>query len=332
MTKRYFLGIDVGGSKTHALIVDDSGQALGFASAGPGNWEAVGYDGLTNVLLNITSRILKMTNVSMEHIAGVGMGIAGYDWPCQRQAHLDAIHPLNIQAPIKFVNDVILGILAGSEEGWGISVVAGTGCNCRGWSKDHQREGRVVGGAGYWSGEAAGGFDLVARAMRQVTYAWAKRGPATALSQALIQHTGAKDLDDLIEGVYLNRYGFDLSMVLLVFQVAEQGDSQALEVIRWAGEELGQMVCSVVNQLSLHNESFDVVMIGSLFDGHPLLTESLRETVHKVAPQARLVRLSVPPVVGAVLLGMEAANVDFINKRERLIRSTNELLNQQNKV
>ena len=48
---KYYLGVDVGGTKTHALIADDTGQALGFATGGPGNWEGVGYDGLTRVLL-----------------------------------------------------------------------------------------------------------------------------------------------------------------------------------------------------------------------------------------------------------------------------------------
>ena len=37
----YYLGVDVGGTKTHALIADEAGQALGFATGGPGNWEAV---------------------------------------------------------------------------------------------------------------------------------------------------------------------------------------------------------------------------------------------------------------------------------------------------
>jgi hypothetical protein len=32
----------------------------------------------------------------------------------------------------------------------------------------------------------------------------------------------------------------------------------------------------------------------------------MRATIHKLAPKARLVRLNVPPVVGAVMLGMEA--------------------------
>ena len=322
----YFLGVDVGGSKTHAVIADETGLALGFGFAGPGSWEGVGYDGLTNTLVNITQQALAMARLDMEQISGAGFGLAGYDWPSQRQAHLDAIRPLKLHCPLEIVNDATLGILAGSAEGWGVSVVSGTGCNCRGWSRDHKREGRMVGGAGYWSGEAAGAYDIVARAMRAVTFEWTKRGPATALTQAFLEKTGARDLDDLVEGTYVGRYFLDSSMVIMVFQVAAQGDQEALDVIRWAGAQLGKMACGVIHQLGLEDEVFDVVLIGSLFDGRPLMAESLRETVQRIAPKARLVRLNVPPVVGGVILGMQKAGFDPRPVREKLVATTRGLL------
>jgi N-acetylglucosamine kinase-like BadF-type ATPase len=322
----YFLGVDVGGTKTHALIADDNGLTVGFTHAGPGNWESVGYQGLTEVLTDVTSRALDMAHIRLEDISGAGLGLAGYDWPSQKQAHLDAIAPLGLASPPIIVNDAVLGIAAGSEEGWGISVVSGTGCNCRGISRDHRREGRVVGGAGFWSGEAAGGFDILSRAMRAVTFEWTKRGPVTALSQAFLQHSGAKDLDDLIEGMYVGRYDFDPSMILLVFEVARQSDQQAVEVMRWAGSELGAMAVCVARQLDVLNDIFDVVLIGSIFDGHPVIQASLGEIIHRFAPGARIVRLTVPPVVGGVLLGMEAVGVDFHGKRQRLIESVDRLL------
>lgn len=323
---QYFLGVDVGGTKTHALISDETGQAVGFAHAGTGSWESVGYDGLTAVLKDVTVRATEMAGIRLDAIAGAGLGMAGYDWPSQKQNHLDAIVPVGLDAPLQIVNDAVLGIPAGSEDGWGISVVSGTGCNCRGLSRDHKQEGRVVGGAGHWSGEAAGGFDILARAMRAVTFEWARRGPATALSPAFLNHTGAKDLDDLIEGSYVGRYGFEPSMILLVFEIARTGDPQAVEVMHWAGSELGGMAVGVTRQLGLQNETFDVVLIGSIFDGHPVIQESLGETIRQAAPGARLVRLNVPPVVGGVLLGMEAGGKDFHSKRQRLIESTDKLL------
>ena len=323
---KYYLGVDIGGTKTHALIANENGQATGFATGGPGNWEGVGYAGLTRVLLDVTARATRGAKISVDKIVGAGMGIGGFDWPSQRQAHLDAIRPISLNCPLEIVNDATLGILAGASEGWGVSIVAGTGCNARGWSKDHKRHGRAVGGGGYWSGEYAGGYDIVARAMRAIAFEWLKRGPATALTQVFLEHFNAADLDDLVEGVYLQRYPFEPALVLKVFETARQGDPQALEVMRWAGEELGQIGVGVINQLDLQDETFDVVLIGSLHDGHPLLSQVLRDTILKTAPGARLVRLTVPPVVGGVLLGMEQAGLNGYIMRDKLIQTTKELL------
>lgn len=322
---KYFLGVDAGGTKTHALIADEAGQAVGFGLAGPGNWEGVGYDGLTKNLLDILAQAVGMAKIGIPDIAGTGMGLAGFDWPSQRQAHLDAILPLQLHGPLEIVNDATLGLLAGAAEGWGVSVVSGTGCNCRGWSKDYKHEGRVVGGAG-WSGEAAGAFDIVFRAMQMVTFEWDKRGPATSLSQAFIEITGAQDLNDLIEGMYIGKYGLNPTDARLVFQLAEKKDAGALDVVRWAGDQLGQMACGVIRQLDLENENFDVVMIGSLYDGHPLMAETMRTTIQDIAPGANLVRLTVPPVVGGVVLGMQAAGLDARPIRTKLIETTRLLL------
>jgi hypothetical protein len=63
-----------------------------------------------------------------------------------------------------------------------------------------------------------------------------------------------------------------------------------------------------------------------MYDGGPLLSEPMRETIHAVAPGARFVRLTAPPVVGGVLLAMELAGVNGYAMRDRLIATTNELL------
>lgn len=327
---QYFLGVDAGGTKTHALIADENGQALGLGRAGTGNWEGVGLEGLTKALKQATAQALKMSGLRIEQISSAGFGLAGYDWPSQREMILGAIRPLGLKNPPEIVNDATLGLLAGVTQGWGVSVVSGTGCNCRGWSKDGKREGRMVGGATHWSGEFAGGGDIVARAMRAVTFEWNKRGPATALSPAFLQLTGAANLDELVEGLYVGKYEFDSPLVFKVFEIAHQGDPEALKVIEWAGRELGEMACGVIRQLGLENDPVEVVLIGSLYSGHPLMTETLRKTVLEVAPAAQIVRLTAPPVVGGVLLALEECfGNEAYTRREALLASTNLLINRE---
>jgi len=315
--KRYYLGVDVGATKTHALIAAENGQVIGFGEGGPGNHEVVGYEGLTKVLCDVTSQALTTAGLHKDQIAGAGFGVAGYDWPSEREPTLRAIESLGLQAPLEAVNDTILGLLAGASEGWGVAVVSGTGCNCRGWDKDRRREGRVV-GRSLPVGEGAGGAELIAKVLEVIAHEWTRRSPPTQLTPVMIHHVGARDLTDLLEGVLEERYTLDASAAPLVFQVAATGDPVANEVIRWAGCELGELAKAVIRQLQFEPLAFDVVLAGSMYNGGPLLIEPMRQTIHALAPGARLVRLTVPPVLGAVALAMEQGGF----KLTPLIRET----------
>lgn len=320
---RYFLGVDTGGTKSHALVADDRGRALGFGEGGPGNPEGIGYDGLAEVFRLITQEALTAAGIAVDEIAGAGFGIGGYDWPSQREPTLRAIHPLGLKSPLEIVNDSIIGLLAGALEGWGVAVVAGTSCNCWGWDRE-RREGRMTGFS--WLGEAAGSGELVLKAIQAVALEWTRRGPPTCLTQAFVELTHTRDAEDLLEGLTLGRIHVGAEAAPLVFQVAAEGDPVAGELILWAGRELGSMANGVIRQLGFEGLTFDVVLAGSFFNGSPLLAETMREVVHALAPGARLVRLTAPPVVGGVLLGMEQAGEDARALRLALIRSTQHLL------
>jgi N-acetylglucosamine kinase-like BadF-type ATPase len=151
-------------------------------------------------------------------------------------------------------------------------------------------------------------------------------GPATRLSPAFIQYTGAKSLPDLLHGLTEGRLQVTAKAAPLVFEVAAAGDEAAREVIAWAGRELGEMAVTVVRQLDFQALEFDLVMVGSLFNGGSMLIDPMRATILATAPGARLVRLSTPPVVGAVLLGMEQAGLDTAACRASLVSSTQALL------
>jgi len=321
----YFLGADVGSSKTHVLIADEHGHALGFGQSGPGNHETVGYAGLQEALSLATYKALAMAGLTKDQITGAGFGVSGFDWSSEKGPTLRAIEALGLTVPVAAVNDALIGLLAGSEEGWGVAVVAGTGCNCRGWDRARQHEGQVTGG-GLMMGEAAGGGELVARAVQAVAHSWTGRGPATQLAAAFIQYTSARDLADLVQGLTARRISLTAAAAPLVFEVAAAGDPVAIDVIHWAGRELGELANAVIRQLDFEALVFHVVLVGSLFNGGSLLLGPMRATIHAVAPGAHFVRLEAPPVVGAALLGMEQAGVNSAALRIPLAASTRHLL------
>jgi N-acetylglucosamine kinase-like BadF-type ATPase len=304
----YYLGADIGSTKTHTLIVDETGRAVGFGESGSGNHEDVGYEGMLDAMQQGLAQALHSAGLTSTDIAGAGFGVSGYDWPSEASATAAVIDRLGLSAPYIYVNDTVPGLVAGAEEGWGVVVVSGTGSNCRGWDREHKREGRVS-GHGVMMGEGAGASELIHRAMQIVGYAWSRRGPMTALADAFIHFAGANDLEDLIRGYTVSEYQVGADAAPIVFRVAAEGDEVARDLLHWAGVENGEMANAVIRQLGFENLEFDVVLAGSMFEGGAMMIDPMREAILKFAPGARLVRLRVPPVLGAVLLGMEAAGL-----------------------
>jgi N-acetylglucosamine kinase-like BadF-type ATPase len=327
MGEHFILGADVGGTKTHVLIADECGRALGFGQAGPGNHDTVGYEGLTRALQAALAQALQQAGLHASQVGAAGWGIAGFDWPSQLADHQSALAALGVGGQSEIVNDTVVGLMAGAPAGWGVGLVAGTGCNCWGVDRQH-RLGRAV-GRGRLVGEAAGAIDLAQRAIKAIADEWAQRGPATQLTPAFLEWVGARSPLDFLEGLTRERYVVDGAAARLVFAAAARDDAAAVDCIRWAGRCLAELSHGVIRQLELEAIEFDVVLIGSLFEGGPLLTEEVRAGIQELAPGARLARLQQPPVIGGVLLGMRQLGLDIIGGREQLIETTVPLLRQQ---
>ena len=239
---RYFLGIDIGGTKSHALIADESGQVVGFGTGAAGNHEVVGYDGSART----ADRNHRPGAGRRRHHAGTDS--RGRIW-CGRLRlalgitpnlgrHRRAELPAQAAGKIEVVNDTIIGLVAGAEAGWGVALVAGTSNNCWGWDAQH-RIGRVTGN-GTMFGEHGGAGELVMKALAAVVAAWTRRGPATAFTDTFVRLCGATSDADLLEGLSQGWYEIDAAAAPLVFETAQAGDAVAHEVILWTAQRAGQ--------------------------------------------------------------------------------------------
>ncbi|MFZ5856883.1 MAG: N-acetylglucosamine kinase [Chloroflexota bacterium] len=321
---KYFLGIDVGASKTHALIVDESGACIGFGKAWGGNHQAVGFDGFFSVIEESTNGALQMSGVEKSQIAGAGFGVAGYDFPSDRAPHLQEITKLGLSCPVEIVNDGVNGLLAGATRGIGVNVTAGSSNNCRGRNAAG-KEGRIVGNGAPF-GEYGGAAEIVQRGLQMVNYAWIQRIPPTALTQIFLEAVGARDELDLMEGLSNQQYHPFPFMAVQILDAARAGDAAAQAVAHWTGEELGWLAVSVARQIGMENEVVEIIQSGSVFEAGALITDPMREIVLRNCPRAVLKRLDGPPVVGAVILGMEQARFDGYAVRDEMIRTAKEIV------
>ena len=246
---RFFLGIDIGGTKSHALIADEQGLAAGFGQGGPGNWEGIGWAGTRSVFDDVIAQAVAQAGITRGDIAAAGFGVAGYDWPEDRQPHVEIIHELlRPDLPFELVNDAFIGLWAGTDAGWGVVVAAGTSCNCYG-RNPRGEIGRVTGSSSF--GEYAGAGELVWWAVQAVARAWSQRGPATRLAEALVTQTGASSVSDLLAGLMRGRYMLWADSAPIVFAVASEGDGVALDLVLRAGRELGELALGISRQMGV---------------------------------------------------------------------------------
>jgi hypothetical protein len=96
--------------------------------------------------------------------------------------------------------------------------------------------------------------------------------------------------------------------------------------MKWAGEELGWLAVAVARQIDMQEEEVEVIQSGSVFEAGELIKKPMRELVLHHCPEAKLIRLDGPPVVGAVILGMEQTGFDGYAIRSNIIRTAKELI------
>ena len=129
-----------------------------------------------------------------------------------------------------------------------------------------------------------------------------------------------------MEGLSNDKYQLPSALAERITEAAQAGDAAALEIMQWAGEELGWLAVAVARQIGKANDSVEVVQSGSVFAAGSVITEPMARVVLAHCPLAKLVRLDGPPVVGAVLLGMEQVKFDGYAVRDRMVRTAKGLV------
>jgi N-acetylglucosamine kinase-like BadF-type ATPase len=304
---RFYLGVDAGGTKTHALIADQTGRIHGAGRAGTGNWESVGLEGASRSLSQALDGALTSAGVSKADLCAAGYGLAGMDWPSDEARLLPVLRQLELPGPHVLVNDAYVALRAGSDAGYGIAVISGTGVTIVG----HNRAGehfRTFALGGEW-GDFGAASDVVGLATRAVAYAYTGRSPATLLTERLLEHYHARDTLELVERITRGQATPPNGRLApLVFATAAAGDEVARALLIEAGQELGRNAVAIARKLGLLDQPFDLVLAGGTFrDPCTIFRDALIELVRASAPYVQSAPLLAAPAIGGALLAMEAS-------------------------
>ena len=318
---RPVLGVDGGGSKTHALVADEHGEVLGFASSGRSNWEDIGLEAAGAALAGAIGDALAAAGVAPGDLAASAFGLAGLDWDADRPVLGAVLDPLGLGGPRRLDNDSFIALRAGTGRPYGVVVIAGTGHVAAG----RNRAGRTFRtfGLGPMYGDFGSATDVAEEAVRAVADAWTGRGPATSLSRLLPPLADCGTPEELLQRLSRGLVALPEAAPLVLRQ-AEAGDPACRAIVLQAGAALGYAAAVVARRLDLQHEGFEVVMAGGLFAGrNRLLETTLANALHRVAPRAAPVHLTCQPVVGAALEALELAGSPTTpGVRDRLVASS----------
>jgi N-acetylglucosamine kinase-like BadF-type ATPase len=301
-----FLGIDGGGTKTNAAIMNEEKTILAEGESGPSNPLRVGVETAVTNILKATEDACDRGGLVITDISAATLGLAGVRRMDLRQRVKDSFYKrLNIR-DTTVVTDAEIALFGTTLGKPGLVVVAGTGSICLG--RNEKGETSISGGWGPLAGDEGGGVGIAQAALHTVAKASDGRGRPTALSARAAEYFRASGPDNLIVAIYSPQV--DNSRIAgfarLVVETALDGDAAARSILIDAGSELGVAACAVIKKLGLGHSKIPVGCVGSVFKAGKLLTKPMLEVIRKCAPQAHLTKPQMPPSHAAATMALRS--------------------------
>jgi len=304
------LGVDAGGTKTIAAVCHHSGRVRGVGLGGSANYQTCGVAGARSQIQRAVEGALKAAGVEPNQLAAVCYGVAGADRPRDFDTIRNFTEPLTFCPICRLENDTIIALRAGTRDGVGIALIAGTGSNAIGRVADGIQ--LQVGGLGPLSGDHGSASQLAESAVVAAIQGQDGRGPETSLTGLIKKHLGLERVEDIIEYFFYDstRPPLDLgSLAPLVFEAAADNDPVAVAILQESGKHIAQAVRVITNRLFPTHDQPTVIFGGSVFQKAKSLTliDSVVRECKAHRPQMRFKRLEVEPVLGALKFAFDDA-------------------------
>lgn len=307
-SRRAVVGVDGGGTKTQAVILDVNFAILGEGFAGPSNPLRVGIANAALAIREAIDRACEVAHLRRTDLVAAEVGLVGAGRPELSASMREALLSLGI-GKIVVVGDADIALYGATEGEPGLIVIAGTGSICCGINARGKR--MCAGGWGPIAGDEGAGAWIARRALRAIAHAVDGRGPTTSLTAAACSYFHVSDPNDLSTAIYSPTITNErlAGFGRYVIEAATTKDRIAREILAEGGTELGSAAAAVIRNLKLDRETFQVAYVGGVFDGAgELVLSSMREEVRRGAPKAYLAPPRFSPAVAAARMAREHLN------------------------
>jgi N-acetylglucosamine kinase-like BadF-type ATPase len=298
-------GVDGGATHTRAVVTAADGTIIGYGSAGPSNYDNVG---VATASANIHDAVLAARRDSASvPLTAIFLGMAGVVSASDRAVVKQMAHDLAPAQTIGVDHDIRIALAGGLQGREGVVLIAGTGSSSYGRRADgrHHRT-----GWGYLLDDRGSGYFLGLRAMIATVMEADGRGSPTSLGGIVRDRFAFTDVDDILRLLYHD--GIPVaeiaSLAPLVIGAATEGDPVARGILEEGAYELSRMVETVARRLAFASPC-PVTLAGGLVERPGPYRDLICGAVRQALPGAAIVDPALPPVLGAVLLAMDAAGV-----------------------
>lgn len=290
----YYLGVDGGGSKTLAVIVDAEGQERGRGQAGSSNYAAVGLDKALQSIHSAVSQAAEMAGCALP-LHGAWLGLAGIDRSSDQDTLLP--HLCSLSDNIHLSNDAEL-LLSALDNAVGVALIAGTGSIALG--RDASGSSVRAGGWGHVLGDEGSGYDLGRQGLLAAVRAADGRGPKTALLDIILRLWQLDKPDDIIGEVYPDDDKAKIAQLsTCVFTAARAGDPFARKIVQKAANELALTAFTVGKALNFPQQRIPLALGGGLLIHEADYRAQVLRRIRRHCPIGQVVCVEQPAMSAA---------------------------------
>ena len=314
MLEPLVMGIDVGNTKTLAVVADRTGRVLGY-----------GRNAKANIYAHVERALSVLVQVQQQALAGLEGARIGYlvlsatgaDWPedfAELRRALRASSGVGDRFTV--VNDAVAAIWTGSPTGEGVAVAIGTSAGTG------ARKGERVWHSSFWQ-EPEGAVQLGQLALRAIYRAELGLTPPTSLTEAFLDHFALPNVEALLHAFTARAAPLGEAeaggAARLLLGEAQRGDEVAAEIVKRHAQALGDYAVIAAYKVGLNAEAFPLILTGGVMRHlSSLLKDELTKHVCRDLPKATYRKSDFEPVGGALCIALDALGYHTPTVREAL--------------
>ena len=303
---KYYIGVDGGGTKTQAVLIDANRKIIRRAFSGGSNPSVFG---IKTSIERIYDAVYKVTLGKLSDVPAC-LAIAGLNSQEDKKNFYNNLFKNKKLSKILakssiVVNDTVAALRSATVDKNAIVLISGTGSNC--WGRNEKGEEAKAGGLDYILSDEGSGYAIGLSILKSVVWALDGRGPKTILVDLLFKKLNVKNLDTLSNLIYKKPWNkTDIASIApLAGKAAFLKDDVAEKIIFNAASDLGLMIKTVAKRLGLQNKKYMIVRTGSVFKIQKILCECLEKDILKFSPKAVFTKQKVNSATGAAFLALE---------------------------